>query len=218
MWIPFIIEIGFHVDLAWLGVYPRKLSGLVGVLFAPFVHGDLNHIMSNSIPMLVLGSLTYYFYKPIFYKSFFNIIFFGGLLVWLFARPSYHIGASGVVYGLASLLFFNGMFRKSYRLVAVSLLVVFLYGSMVWGVLPLEAHISFESHLAGALVGFLIAYRYRKWVFVEKKAYKWENDEEDIKLMESKYGERYWENPPVEDQQLTIRYFFKPKEKREEES
>ena len=168
--------------------------------------------MNNSVPMLVLGSLTYYFYKPIFYKAFFNIIFFGGLITWFIARDSFHIGASGVIYGLASLLFFSGMFRKSYRLVAVSLLVVFLYGSMVWGVLPLEERISFESHLAGAVVGFAIAFRYRKWLFVEKKVYQWKNDEEDIKLLEAKYGERFWENPPIEDQQLTIRYFFRSKE------
>ncbi len=136
-------------------------------------------------------------------------------MVWLFARPSYHIGASGVIYGLASLLFFNGMFRKSYRLVAVSLLVVFLYGGMIWGVLPLDEHISFEGHLAGAFVGFLISFRYRKWVFVEKKVYQWENDEEDIKQLEAKYGERYWENRPIEEKQLTMRDLFKPKEKRE---
>lgn len=215
MWVPFIIELVFQVDLAHFGIYPRKALGLLGILFSPFLHGDFNHIISNSFPMLVLGSLTYYFYKPIFYKSFFNIIIFGGLLVWLFARPSYHIGASGVIYGLASLLFFNGMFRKSYRLVAVSLLVVFLYGGMIWGVLPLDEQISFEGHLAGAFVGFLISFRYRKWVFVEKKVYQWENDEEDIKQLESKYGERFWENPPIEEKQLTIRYFFKPKEKGE---
>ncbi len=83
---------------------------------------------------------------------------------------------------------------------------------MVWGVLPLEERISFESHLAGAVVGFAIAFRYRKWLFVEKKVYQWKNDEEDIKLLEAKYGERFWENPPIEDQQLTIRYFFRSKE------
>ncbi|MBD78514.1 MAG: rhomboid family intramembrane serine protease [Crocinitomicaceae bacterium] len=212
MWLPFIIEYVFQIELAWLGIYPRTWSGLKGILFAPFIHGDINHLMNNSVPMLVLGSLTYYFYKPIFYKAFFNIIFFGGLITWFIARDSFHIGASGVIYGLASLLFFSGMFRKSYRLVAVSLLVVFLYGSMVWGVLPLEERISFESHLAGAVVGFAIAFRYRKWLFVEKKVYQWKNDEEDIKLLEAKYGERFWENPPIEDQQLTIRYFFRSKE------
>ena len=173
LWVTFMVEIVFQIDLAVFGIYPRKASGLMGIVFSPFIHGDLNHLLSNSIPMLVLGSLTYYFYKPIFYKSLFNIMVFGGLLVWVFARPSYHIGASGVIYGLASLLFFSGMFRKSYRLVAVSLLVVFLYGSMIWGVLPLEEHISFEGHLAGAVVGYLIAYRYRKWVFIEKKVYNW---------------------------------------------
>lgn len=212
MWIPFLIEIVFQTDLGWLGIFPRDYSGLKGILFAPFIHGDINHLASNSLPMIVLGGLTYTFYRPIFYKSHFFIALVGGLIVWLIGRESYHIGASGIIYGLASMLFFGGMFRKSYRLVAVSLLVVFLYGSMIWGVLPIKDEISWESHLAGGIVGLALAVYYRKWVFVERKVYNWSSDEEDIKNLESVYGERFWEDPPAEEQKLTVKYFFKPKE------
>jgi membrane associated rhomboid family serine protease len=210
MWIPFLIEYLFNVDLAWLGIYPREWWSLPGIIITPFLHGSIEHLIGNSLPMLVLGGLTYTFYRPIFYKSFFYIIVVGGLFVWAFARPSYHIGASGVIYGLASLLFFSGMFRKSYRLVAVSLLVVFLYGSMIWGLLPLEDHVSFESHIAGGVVGLAIAMYYRKWVFVKQKVYNWSNDEDELHRLEQVYGERYWELPPPEEKKLTIRYIFKP--------
>ena len=214
MWIPFLAELAFNTDISWLGIYPREFKSLGGIFLSPFIHGDINHLMNNTLPMLVLGSLTYYFYRPVFYKAYFYSIFFTGLLVWLFARPSFHIGASGIIYALASLLFFSGMFRKSYRLVAVSLIVVFLYGGMVWGVLPLKEGISWESHLFGGIVGGILALKYRKWVFLEKKVYRWENDEEDIRRMESVYGERYWNKPPVEEQRMTIRYFFKPNEEK----
>ena len=212
MWIPYLFEVVTTIDLAQYGLYPREWSGLMGIFTAPFLHGDLDHLWGNSLPMLILGALTYHFYKPIFYKAYFYIILFEGVLVWLFARSSYHIGASGLIYGLASLLFFSGMFRKSYRLVAVSLVIVFLYGSLIWGILPIKPGVSWESHLFGGLVGAALAFRYRKWVFVKRKVYRWENDEEDIRRMESVYGERYWENPPVEDRQIAIRYFFKPRE------
>jgi membrane associated rhomboid family serine protease len=213
MWIPFLVEIVFQVDLAWLGIFPREWKSLGGIFLSPFLHGGIEHLMGNSIPNLVLGGLTYTFYRPIFYKSYFYIILLGGLFVWLFGRESYHIGASGVIYGLASLLFFSGMFRKSYRLVAVSLLVVFLYGSMIWGVLPLDRQVSFEAHLGGALAGLGIALYYRKWVFVKQKKLNWNSDEDDIRRLEEVYGERYWELPPKEEQTLTIRYYFKPEEK-----
>ncbi len=172
-----LIEVFFHLNFASLGVYPRTITGLRGILFAPLIHGSFNHLLSNSIPLLLLGWATAYFY-PVSSNKVFTIIYFvPSILVWLFARQAFHIGASGIVYGLGSFLFFSGVVRRDVRAIVVSLLVVFLYGGLVWGIFPLEPQVSFESHFFGLLTGFLLAF-----VFKNKDKYKrydWEDEEED---------------------------------------
>lgn len=162
IWLVYYIEIKFGYNFNDFGIYPQTLLGLRGIIFSPFLHSSLEHLFSNSIPLLVMMASLYYFYEGIATKVLLWGIFFTGLITWSFARPSYHIGASGVVYFLVSFIFFSGVFRKYYRLAAVSLIVVFLYGSTVWYIFPVEEHISWEGHLSGFLVGFVFAYMLRK--------------------------------------------------------
>lgn len=161
MWFVYWFEITFGYNFNQLGVFPRTIDGLKGVIFSPFIHSNAQHLFNNSIPLLVLLLALGYFYQPIAFK----ILLIGwigtGVLTWLIARPSFHIGASGIVYMLVSFIFFSGIFRKYYRLIAVSLAVIFLYGSMAWYLFPIEDRISFEGHTAGFLTGFLLAIVYK---------------------------------------------------------
>jgi len=162
------------------GIYPRELQGLRGVIFSLFIHGDLKHLLSNTLPMAALTFFTFYFYPRIGCRSFLFVWLVGGLWTWMLGRPSYHIGASGVIYGLAVFLIFSGWFSKNYRLMAISLLVVFLYGSLFWGLFPMQEEISWEAHAAGALAGLIAAVYYRKELPPRQK-YDWElaDDDED---------------------------------------
>lgn len=177
LWIIQVIQWAFDIDFTSLGILPRKLQGLKGIITSPLIHADFPHLISNSITLFILLFGLLYFYRSASVKVFSIIYIADGLLVWIFARQSFHIGASGVVYGLASFLFFSGVFRKDKRSVALSLLVVFLYGGMVWGVLPVKPEISFESHLFGALTGLICAFVFRK--YDPPEIYEWENTGED---------------------------------------
>ena len=147
----------------YLGIYPQKIRGLTGIITSPFIHNDYEHLFNNSIPVFVLGTAIFYFYSEIAFRVIGWSWLLTGLLVWIAGRDSWHIGASGLVYSLASFLFFSGILRKDLRLMALSLLVVFLYGSMVWGMFPLiNIHVSWESHMLGAGVGLILAILYRK--------------------------------------------------------
>jgi membrane associated rhomboid family serine protease len=162
IWAIFAFDAFFDLHLARFGLHPRSLIGLRGILFSPFIHGDLNHIASNSLPLFLLFAGAIYFYRGLAFSVLWKIWLLTGIAVWIFGRDSLHIGASGIVYGLASFMAISGMLRNDTRLLAVSFLTIFLYGGMVWGVLPLFKHISWESHLAGALSGIYCAVIYRK--------------------------------------------------------
>lgn len=162
IWLIYYLEIKFEINFNRYGIYPQTLTGLRGIIFSPFLHSSIEHLFSNSIPLLVMLASLYYFYEGIATKVLLWGIFLTGLLTWSFARPSYHIGASGVVYFLVSFIFFSGVFRKYYRLAAVSLIVVFLYGSTVWYIFPVEEKISWEGHLSGFLIGFIFAFIFKK--------------------------------------------------------
>lgn len=163
IWLIKITEIVFDIDLVYLGLYPLKWRGLIGILAAPLIHADLRHLFDNSIPVFLLSLAIFYFYSPVAYKVFFLTWIITGILVWIGGRSSYHIGASGLIYGFASFLFFSGIIRNSINLLAISLLVVFLYGGLVWGIFPFDYKISWESHLFGALTGFFLALVYRDY-------------------------------------------------------
>ncbi len=179
LWIIQFTQWAMEKDLSVYGILPRKISGLIGILTAPLIHAGFSHLVSNSITLFLLLFGMLYFYRSSVVKVFLIIYIFDGLLVWLFARQSYHIGASGLVYGFASFLFFSGLFRKDKRSIALSLLIVFLYGGMVWGVLPTDPKISFESHLFGAIVGIVCAFLFRKSDPPPKYEWEEESDEDD---------------------------------------
>jgi len=162
IWFIYFIEICFNYNFNKYGVLPRDIKGLRGVLFSPFVHTDTNHLFNNSIPLFVLLSSLFYFYKKVAFKVLIYGAFLLGFLLWLIGRDSFHIGASGIVYLLFSFLFFSGIFKNHYRLIALSLIVIFLYGSMIWYILPIKEGMSWEGHLSGFSVGLMYAYLYRK--------------------------------------------------------
>jgi len=162
MWSVKFLEWATSMDLAVLGIYPRTLAGSVGIVTSPFIHGDFIHLFSNTFPLVFLGIGTIYFYRRFAIDAFIAIYLITGASVWLLARNAYHIGASGLVYGLVSFLFFSGILRKDIRAVAISLVVIFLYGGMIYGIFPTVETISWESHLLGSISGFFIAFMYRK--------------------------------------------------------
>lgn len=162
MWLVKINEIVFSADFGTGGIYPLSIQGLPGIILSPFIHDDLRHLFNNSIPLFFLTTALVYFYPDESVKIFVVTWFATGLLVWLFGRPAWHIGASGLVYGLASFHFFSGIIRKFFRLTALSLLIVFSYGSMVWGLFPgFYKEVSWESHMLGFVSGVVLAIIFR---------------------------------------------------------
>jgi membrane associated rhomboid family serine protease len=161
LWMVKAFETSMDLSFVQGGVYPRRLSGLKGILFSPLIHGDWKHLLDNSLPVFFLSLALFYFYRDIAYKIWFLIYFVGGILLWGFGRQAYHIGASGLIYGLASFLFLSGVIRRVRSLMAISLLVVFWYGGMVWGLLPFDFQVSFEAHITGAVAGIILAVVYR---------------------------------------------------------
>jgi len=162
LWTIYFIEIKLGLNFNNYGIYPKSFVGLRGILFSPFIHSDATHLFNNSIPLAVMLGCLYYFYQKIANKVLIIGLVLTGFLTWILGRPSYHIGASGIIYMLVSFIFFSGIFRKYYRLIALSLAVVFLYGSMVWYIFPTSERISWEGHLSGFIVGFLFAFIFRK--------------------------------------------------------
>ena len=223
LWLVKFIEWKSGHLLTEFGVFPRTTNGLIGILTSPFIHGDFKHIVSNSLPLLVLGAAIFYFYDTLAFKVFAWVYLLGGFWLWLGGRESYHIGASGLVYGLTAFLFFSGMFRRDTRLMAISMLVVFLYGGMVWGLFPLFKGVSWEAHLFGSIAGILLAMVYRK-EGPQRKLYEWEkNDftEDDDDDDEN----AYWKIPqptntieptpnsvPEKEQDVKIHYIYRSRE------
>jgi len=177
IWTIKIIEIGFDTSFIQLGLFPQKISGLKGIFLSPLIHKDFNHLLNNSYPLLVLGGMLFHFYKKIAWKLLFLLCVVSGFWLWIIGRPSFHIGASGLIYSLASFLFISGIIKKDPRLYSISMLIVFLYGSMIWGILPTKEEISWEGHLSGFLAGILIALFYKN-DGPQRKKHQWEIDEE----------------------------------------
>lgn len=158
MWAAYYVEFFYGWPLSYFGIIPRSLTGVVGILTGPMLHASLNHLISNTIPLLFLGTILFFFYERIGATVFFRAYFWTNILVWLFGRQeSNHIGASGVVYGLAFFLIAFGVFRRDFISLAISAAVIMLYGGVIYGVLPTDPKVSWESHFAGALVGIYTA-------------------------------------------------------------
>lgn len=163
IWIVKIAEKILDINLVYLGIYPLKWSGLIGIPAAPLIHSNYKHLFDNSLPLFLLTLAIFYFYKPVAFKVFIYTWLITGIAVWLGGRSAYHIGASGLIYGFASFLFFSGIIRRNINLLAISLLVVFLYGGLVWGLFPFDYKVSWESHLFGALTGMGLAFLYKSY-------------------------------------------------------
>jgi len=191
-WLLKIIEHSSGVSFVKLGIYPLHVNGLQGILFSPFIHSDFNHLISNSLPFFILGFMLIYFYRRISYRIFFLLYFLSGLSTWLVGREAWHIGASGVVYALAAFHFVSGIIRSDVRLLTLSVVVVFLYGGLVWGLLPIRPEISWEGHLSGAISGVVLAFYYQKYI-IRREKYDWEyemeDDEEESSSEQSPFSE-----------------------------
>jgi len=161
MWAVFVLDHGLGMGIARHGLMPRTAAGLIGILTAPFIHADLEHLIGNSVPLLVLGTALIYFFPTIALRVTAIAWLATGLGVWLAGRSSIHIGASGLVYALAAFLFLSGLLRRQRTQMGLSMLIVFLYGSMFWGIFPIVPRMSWESHLWGAVAGLILAWVHR---------------------------------------------------------
>jgi membrane associated rhomboid family serine protease len=162
MWLINVFQFILQLDFGSLGIHPRDKTTLIGILTSPLIHGNWQHLFANTLPVLILGLVLFLTYEKFAVKVWLLIYLFTGLLVWLFARgTSYHIGASGIIYGLASFLLFSGFFRMDIKSIAIACGVSVFYGGMVWGIFPLENGVSWESHLFGGISGLMLAYLYR---------------------------------------------------------
>lgn len=218
-------------NIVKIGVRPRTMKGLLGILTHPFFHSthlsdgaiDFSHIMNNSVPLLLLGSALMYYYKDLSYKIFIWLFIGTGVWLWSFGRPSNHIGASGIVYALFGFLTISGFIKKNKNLLALSMATVFLYGSMVWGMFPTDPKVSWEGHLSGFLIGTVLAIYFRKKG--PQPTITPISDENFIN--EWKYGTDYWktdEQIAAEQKEFNserpfkVTYEFKPKDKKDDSS
>lgn len=217
MWVVHYLQLSNGISWSNYGVYPRKMEGLKGIFFSPWLHStkDFSHIINNSFPVFVLGWCLRYYYRSMSVFAFTFIWLVSGLCVWISARESFHIGMSGVIYGLAGFLFVSGILRKEKRVMALSLMVAFLYGSMIWGIFPIKEGVSFEGHFWGMLTGVVLAI-YLKSEGPQRKKYAWEEND-DIGLDE--FEENYWMPKSEEENTLAkgakvyrIKYHFKKRD------
>ncbi|MDZ7764058.1 MAG: rhomboid family intramembrane serine protease [Melioribacteraceae bacterium] len=182
IWLVKFVEIGFNISFVSFGVLPREFSGLPGILLFPFIHSDFEHLISNSFPILFLVTAIFYFYPTSASKVMLIIYIFSGLLVWLIGRQSYHIGASGFVYGLVAFTFFSGIIRWDRRSIVLSLIVTFLYGGFTWKFYLLTKPFRGKDIYPEPLVGIACAFLFRKndpydkFAGMEEEEFEIEND------------------------------------------
>ncbi len=179
LWLIQLLNWGLDLEPADFGVQPRQWSGLPGILFAPLLHGGFGHLIANSPPLVILGTTMLYLYPSSAVRVLPAVYLGPGIAVWLFARGSSHVGASGLVYGLVTYIFVAGLIRRDRRAIAASLLVCFMYGALVWGVLPIERGVSWETHLAAALIGLVLAIALRRLDIPPRVRYTWEDENDN---------------------------------------
>lgn len=177
LWVIFLSDALLGLGLGRFGLRPGSVTGLVGLVTAPLLHGSAQHIFSNSLPLVISLTAMLFLYPNSSIRAIPVIWLGSGMLAWIIGRPSFHYGASGLVYGLLAYVFVSGVIRRDMRSIAVSLMVWFLYGTMVWGVLPIRPHMSWELHLGGAVMGVLTAFIFRNWDRPPMVRYDWEEDD-----------------------------------------
>ena len=211
MWAVMIIEMSLGFDLNRYGLIPHTAQGLLGILTLPFLHGNWEHLMANSVPVIVLGTALYYFYPTLANRVMLITYLASGLLTWCLGNPSTtHVGASALIYGLNLFLVVSGFIRGNRQLIVISLIMVFLYGSFIWGMIPSLAkpqNISWEGHLGGAIIGIVLAILLRK-EGPQKEIHHWEEDDtDDSGTDESENDEKpYWDVPTPSNDELTVQY------------
>ena len=218
IWLIYWFELRFGFRFNDMGIYPRTFYGLRGIFFSPFIHGSLEHLYHNSTPLLVLSVALFYFYRFIAWRVLLIGILFSGFLTWLIGSPGYHIGASGIIYVLMSFMLFKGILSKNHHLTALSLIVVFLYGSMLWYVFPVKENMSWEGHLSGLIIGIVFAFVFRESI-PKPVRYDWEHDQydemQDPFLRQFDEEGNFIESPTEElhttDSSLEVHYSFKNK-------
>jgi membrane associated rhomboid family serine protease len=207
MWLVYWSDYLFVYDFHKLGVMPKTSDGLKGIFFMPWIHshGDIRHLLNNSIPTFLLLTLLFYSYREIALRVFLFSWFVTGILLWVFANNNgaYHIGMSGVIYSLAAFLFSSGVLRKYLPLQALSLFIVFIYGSMIWGIFPTEQHVSWEGHLSGMLVGIFLAFYYRK-LGPQRPKYQYEIEKE-LGIEPPDLEGQYWEQVRHAEEQQKLK-------------
>ena len=171
--------LGWGLELERFGVRPREWIGVPGILAAPLLHAGFIHLVANSLPLLVLGTAMLHLYPHAALKVLPAIYLGPGIAVWLFAHEGVHVGASGLVYGLVSYIFVAGLIRRDRRAIAASLLVSFMYGTLAWGVLPIKVGVSWETHLAAALIGVTLAILLRRLDVPPRVSYTWEGEPDE---------------------------------------
>lgn len=162
LWIVKSVEWVNRLDLGLYGILPRTVKGSLGIITGPLIHGDAIHLMSNTIPLIILGVGLFYFYHKIAIEVFLWIYLASGFWVWIIGREAYHIGSSGLVYGLVMFIFWGGILRKNPRSLAISMIIFFLYGGMIYGLFPFDESISWESHIMGSVAGIFLALYFKK--------------------------------------------------------
>jgi len=177
MWSVFVFDQISRIGLIRYGLIPREGIGLLGLVTTPLLHYNLGHIASNTLPLLIGGTMMLFLYPNSALRALPAIWIGSGLLAWIFARSSVHIGASGVIYGLLAFVFISGVIRRDMRSIGAALVVWFMYGSMIWGVLPAGPTMSWELHASGLVLGVAMALRYRQWDQPPMKRYEWEDEE-----------------------------------------
>lgn len=207
LWLVFWAQVRFLPSIKKMGVYPQRLEGLLGIFTSPFIHSDIEHLYHNSIPLFILSVALFYFYRTISWKVLFWGIVLSGLITWVIGRPANHIGASGLVYVLVSFIFFKGVFAKHYRLIALSLVIIFLYGSLIWYAFPVKEGMSWEGHLGGLISGLVFAIIFRKSI-AKPERYVWQQphyDEADDPFLKhfDKDGNFIENIEPVEENSFT---------------
>jgi membrane associated rhomboid family serine protease len=176
LWLAWLASYALGVSPGVFALKPRQLDGLPGIALAPLLHSGLEHLAANTLPLVVLGITALHLYPRASLRALPFLYFGPGVAVWIAGRDASHIGASGLVYGLIAFVFVSGWLRGDRRALAASMIVAFLYGSAVWGVLPLQERVSWETHLAGAFIGVLAAFALRKFDHVPKRRFDWENE------------------------------------------
>lgn len=178
LWVVNALLMIFHLDPGMFGIVPRDIHGLWGILSSPLVHDGWYHLIANTGPIFFFAAGMFYFYRDASRRAVIWIYLMTGIWVWVAAHDGSHIGASGLVYGFGAFLFFSGVFRRDVRSIAVSLVIAFFYGGMVWGVLPGQTGISWESHLFGAIAGIATSFYFRNFGVQPRKRYSWDIEPE----------------------------------------